>query len=52
MFPRQKDVYSRKIENVSKCTVVGGMILAFHHSWAYGLSKLTCVVSHSVGERD
>ena len=34
MSIRQNDVYSRKIGNVSKCTIGGGMMSALHHPWA------------------
>ena len=34
MIVCQNDIYSKSIDNASKCTVVGGMVSALRHFWA------------------
>lgn len=36
----QNNIYSKKIGNALKCTIVGGMVSALHHPGSYGQSEL------------
>ena len=53
MFARQKDIYSRRINNASKCITGGGMVLALHYLLPLWPKQATCdtYVCHNMGER-